>query len=129
MYITVNVLCVTVPSLPPANVSAFATSFASLKIVWDEVPAIHRNGNITMYEIEYTPEGDDDVETSLIVVGSDESDLELNVLPDFRIYLIRVRAYTELGAGPYSDTIEVLLEENGMMYCSHCMHNSHNISC
>jgi hypothetical protein len=101
-----------VPSLPPANVSAFATSFASLKIVWDEVPAIHRNGNITMYEIEYTPEGDDGVETSLIVVGSDESDLELNVLPDFRIYLIRVRAYTELGAGPYSDTIEVLLEEN-----------------
>ena len=71
-----------------------------------------------MYEIEYTPEGDDEVETSHIPVGSDKSDLELNVSPDFRTYLIRVRAYTELGAGPYSDTIEVLLEEDGIVKLS-----------
>ena len=100
--------------MPPANISAFATSSSAIKIVWDEVPAIHRNGIITMYEIEYTPDGDDGVETSTRPVGSDETDLEMNVSPDFRTYLIRMRAYTEVGAGPYSDTIAVLLEEDGM---------------
>ena len=106
----------TEPSLPPANISAFATSSSAIKIVWDEVPAIHRNGIITMYEIEYTPDGDDGV-TNTSLVGSDKSDLELSVSSDFRTYLIRMRAYTEIGAGPYSNTTEVLLEEDGI-YCS-----------
>ena len=67
-----------------------------------------------MYEIEYTPQGDDDVETSTTLVEANESDLELSVSPDFRTYLVRMRAYTEIGPGPYSDTIAVLLEEDGM---------------
>ena len=108
-----TVLLTTAPSSPPANVSAFATSSSSLKIVWDEVPAIHRNGIITMYEIEYTP-GEDGVETNTKRVESDESESELDVSPEFRTYLVRMRAYTEIGAGPYSNTIPVLLEEDGM---------------
>ena len=109
-----NFFCVTDPASPPANVSAFATSSSSIKIVWDEVPAIHRNGIITMYEIEYAPDGDDGVEASTILVEYDESDLELNVSPEFRTYLIQMRAFTEVGPGPYSDTTEVELEEDGM---------------
>ena len=78
------------------------------------MPAIHRNGIITVYEIEYTPEGED---SNTTLVESDKSDVEMIVSPDFRTYLIRMRAYTEIGAGPYSNIIEVLLEEDGI-YCS-----------
>ena len=66
-----------------------------------------------MYEVEYTPSDEDSTATRTQLVGPDVGNLDLDVSADFRMYLIQVRSYTEVGPGPYSDAIEVLLEEDG----------------
>lgn len=113
VFSSVYSLFTTVPASPPASVEAFPISPSSVQVVWDEVPAIHRNGILVMYEIEYnkSSSGGDEMNTALV-----ESDVHvwiLNVLEDFGSYFIRVRAYTEVGAGPYSSAVEVTEEQNG----------------
>lgn len=102
----------TEPSSPPANVEAFPTSSSSIQVVWDEIPAIHRNGIIIHYEIEYSQSGD--IENNTKLVGGDEQVLNLSMLEDFETYRIRVRAYTSVGPGPYSHAIEVAEEQQRM---------------
>ena len=80
--------------------------------MWDEVPEIHQNGIITMYEIEYSQSGDN--QNSTATVGGDQQVLNLSMLEDFETYRIRVRAYTSVGPGPYSHDIEVTEEQKCM---------------
>lgn len=80
--------------------------------MWDEVPAIHRNGIITLYEIEYSQTGES--EKNNVTVEGDQQVLNLSMLEDFGTYRIRVRAYTSVGPGPYSIDIEVAEEQKCM---------------
>ena len=109
-----NVTSLTVPSAPPARVGAFASSESSIQVVWDEVSAIHRNGIITLYEVQYWQSGDES-DTTTVLVDPDEFVLDVDGLGNFLTYLIRVRASTAVGAGPYSSPpIEVAAEQDGM---------------
>ena len=65
------------------------------------VPAIDENGIIETYEVMYQPLVNYD-STSIIM---NTSDLFISVinLHAFADYSVQVRAYTDVGAGPYSD--------------------------
>ena len=80
-------------------------------MLWDEVPAIHRNGIIIKYEVEFAQSGDGSPET--MEVTAEENVLDLSMLEDFAVYVIRVRAYTTVGPGPYSASIIVAEEQDG----------------
>lgn len=106
-----------VPSSPPDSVEAFPISPTSIQVVWDEVPAIHRNGIIVMYEVEYNQSNSSDAGMNTELVESNVNVLSLNVSGDFTTYSLRVRAHTEVGPGPYSSAVEVAEEQNGMKRC------------
>jgi hypothetical protein len=90
------------PSSPPATVVAVSLSQSTIQVAWDEVPERDRNGIITMYEIEYWKSGDQ-ASRDNVTLDSDVFLDELTMLEDFQTYIIRVRAYTVVGPGPYSE--------------------------
>ncbi len=85
------------PSSSPNNVSATAVSSTEISVMWQEVAAIDRNGNITQYEITYNGE----FEQSNVTDGNARSFI-ITGLDEFANYSISVRAYTSVGPGPYS---------------------------
>ena len=103
-----------VPSSLPSTVVVFSTSPSSIQVAWEEVPERDRNGIIIMYEIEYWKMGDQD-NSNNITVGPAVLSLVLNGLEDFQIYVVRVRAYTVVGAGPYSEPVTAEPEQNGLL--------------
>ena len=89
------------------------------------MPAIHRNGIITLYEVQYWQSGDES-DTTTVPVDPDEFVLDVDGLGDFFTYLIRVRASTAVGAGPYSNPpIEVAAEQDGMYVHSDHINHTH----
>ena len=80
------------------------------------MPERDRNGIITMYEIEYWKSGDQ-ASRENVTLDSDVFLDELTMLEDFQIYIIRVRAYTVVGAGPYSEQKTAEPQQNGMISC------------
>ena len=72
-----------------------------------------------MYEVMYTPLetfGETLVNDTVNVSGSNMS-VVLTGLEEYVNYNISVRAYTDVGAGPYSDPVTELTPEAGMCYC------------
>ena len=103
----------TVPASPPANVNAVNISTA-IRVTWEEVPAIDWNGIITQYEVEYnqsTFSGATMYNTT--TVDSSTFMVDLTGLEEYVEYSIRVRAYTSVGAGPYSDAVLERTQEDG----------------
>ena len=104
------------PASSPRNVAASSLSSTKIKVIWEGVSPIDRNGIITMYEVKYTP-----LEDFGGVIGKTTqyvSSLEviLSGLQEYVNYNISVRANTSVGAGPYSDPLTILTNEDGM-YC------------
>ena len=81
--------------------------------MWDEVVPIDQNGVITMYEVMYTPLEDFDGSIMTRTTNGTEPSLLLMDLEEYVNYTISVRAYTSVGAGPYSDPVIVLTNEEG----------------
>ena len=100
------------PASPPTDVSAISNSSTSIQVTWSEVPAIDQNGVITHYEVEYN-QTTFDVDTTQTVNATTTSAL-LTRLHEYVTYTIRVRAYTEVGAGPYSAAVTERTQEDGM---------------
>ena len=101
------------PASPPSNVTATVISPTSIMVTWDMVPPIDQNGVITMYEVLYEP-----LETFGGAIGpltsnSTAMSLLLTGLEEFVNYNISVRAYTSVGAGPYSEDITEMTSEDG----------------
>ncbi len=113
-----------VPSNVPQNISTDSLSSTSIRVRWDPVPAIDQNGDITLYEVRYDP-----LETfnGQITTGyentTDGSVLEITLesLQEYVEYNISVRAYTIVGAGPFSDGIVQRTDEDRKSICSHSM--------
>ena len=103
-----------VPSSPPDNVNAVNISSTAIRVTWEEVPAIDQNGIITQYEVEYnqsTFSGATMYNTT--TVDSPTLMVDLTGLEEYVEYSIRVRAYTSVGAGPYSDVVMERTQEDG----------------
>lgn len=99
--------------MAPVNVVAQSLTSTSIRVTWEEVPEINRNGIIDEYEVCYDP-----LETfgGLIMEGRvNTSDLSYNIsgLQEFVNYTITVRAYTSVGPGPDSEAnTEMTLEDS-----------------
>ena len=94
-------------------------SSTSLQVSWDPVPAIDRNGIITQYEVEYNQTTFSEVSMyNTTTVNSTTLNVSLCPLEEYVEYTIRVRAYTSVGAGPYSDLVNVTTNEDSKNYCS-----------
>ena len=78
------------------------------------VPPIDQNGIITMYEVMYQPleTFNGNISTQTMNVSGTEMSAFLMELQEFVNYIIFVRAYTSIGAGPYSDEVTVTTLED-----------------
>ena len=95
------------PRSPPSNISVWLISSTSIEVIWNEVPPIDQNGIIIMYEATCkaldTPGRDIDLETLILLNQyTPNNSAHFSPLEGFAIYSIAVRAYTAVGAGPYS---------------------------
>ena len=84
----------------------------SIRVSWEEVPAIDQNGVITQYEVEYNQSTFDSVPTTQNIIVNSTMTV-LTGLEEYVEYSIRVRAYTSVGPGPYSDVVTVTTNEDG----------------
>ncbi len=83
-------------------------------VTWEEVPEISQNGFILMYEILIQNERGQEVRSET-KRPRDREDLSLVVFGLVRdtVYNVSVRAYTSIGAGPYSNgLLQVIISEN-----------------
>ena len=95
-----------VPASPPNNVAAISISPTAIQVTWSEIPAIDRNGIITQYEVEYNQSAFSGATMyNTTTVDSSTFTVDLTGLEEYVEYSIRVRAYTSVGAGPYSDVV------------------------
>ena len=79
-----------------------ALSSTEIRVCWDQVPAINRNGDITMYEVQYDPLQTFDGQISTETINTTLMCTNLTGLEEYVEYTISVRAYTSEGPGPYS---------------------------
>ena len=84
-------------------------------ITWDMVPPIDQNGVITMYEVLYEPleTFDGAIMSNTAAVDATAGAVLLMDLEEYVVYNISVRAYTGVGAGPYSVEIMERTNEDG----------------
>jgi len=100
-------------------------------VTWNMVPPINQNGIITMYEVLYQSL-DGEIEPLAKNVSVSVMSVVLMNLREYVSYFIAVRAYTSVGAGPYSEGITVRTnEDGGLTICVYMQHYSlhHYSSC
>ena len=101
------------PASPPNDVMATVVSPTSIMVTWDIVPPIDQNGVTTMYEVLYEPQETFGGAIGPLTSTSTAMSLLLTGLEEFVNYNISVRAYTSVGAGPYSEDITEMTSEDG----------------
>ncbi len=103
----------TVPSGAPTITEALIISPTEAEVSWTEVDPIDRNGIITVYEVDYQPltvfNGSQDVTR----VTTTNITIVLRELHESVQYNITVRAFTNIGGGPFSDPVVDTTQEDG----------------
>ena len=108
-----------VPASSPENVTAMVESSTTIAVMWEEVPPKDQNGDITEYEIMYTPLetfGGTLESNSTNVSGSDLS-VVLTGLEEYVNYTISVRAFTMVGPSNGSIIVTVETFQDGKNVC------------
>lgn len=86
-----------------------------MDVSWSEIAKIDQNGIITTYEIRYTPlvTFSDQLTTKYLnTTNGSVVETSLEGLQEYVEYNVSVRAYTSVGAGPYSpDLVQRTLED------------------
>ncbi len=90
-----------------------ATSPRSINVMWEEVVPIDQNGIITQYEVLYQPLESFGGDIGVLTTNVSELATNLTDVEEFINYTISVRAYTSVGAGPYSDGMTVSTPQDG----------------
>ena len=115
MFTSVILSSIAAPSSPPSTVNATVESSTSIRVIWGEVPAIDRNGIITQYEVMYEPLetfGQLAARTNMTDTNS-TFEILIENLQEYVQYSITVRAYTQVGEGPFSPNITFRTREAG----------------
>ena len=91
------------PSGYPQGVTVKPISSTAIEISWNEVPMMEQNGNITHYEILYTPVNSLlEQQPKVSTTGGPTLISLLQGLEEYTIYSVSVRAVTIVGSGPLS---------------------------
>ena len=100
---------------PPTAVAVNGVSSTTIMVSWGPVPLIDQNGIITEYEVMYEPleTFNGSIETQTANVSGSDMTITLTGLEEFVNYSISVRAYTSVGAGPYSNEGFAVTNESG----------------
>ena len=101
------------PTSAPINVAAVSISSTQVNVAWGDVPPADQNGIIIVYEVEYIPLVDFDGAIGTNTTNVSALSVTLMRLQEYVNYTITVRGYTNAGAGPYSDPVTVLTNEDG----------------
>eukprot|EP00064_Thunnus_orientalis_P007544 superscaffoldBa00000847_g7566 len=93
------------PSGYPENIISEEASASSLRLAWKSVPLIEQNGKIVKYSVLYK-----DINSrgnaSEVVVPAPGSSVLLEALSADTVYDVRVCAFTAVGPGPYSPSVQ-----------------------
>uniref|UniRef100_A0A8K9UQB4 Receptor-type tyrosine-protein phosphatase delta n=1 Tax=Oncorhynchus mykiss TaxID=8022 RepID=A0A8K9UQB4_ONCMY len=96
-----------VPGGHPENILSEGASASSIRLAWKSVPLIEQNGKIVKYSVQYRDvNGRGGNATGEVVVTVPESSVALEGLSADTVYDVRVRAFTAVGAGPYSPGVQ-----------------------
>ena len=113
----VKYLHTAVPDRGPSNVRSEVMSSTVIAVNWEEVPAINQHGNITMYDVLYEPLETFDGRLTPSTINTTDFEVVIVNLAPYVSYNISVRAYTVVGAGPYSEPISNRTLEEGTPHC------------
>lgn len=104
--------------MPPINVTATSITSTTIQLRWYPVPLISQNGDIIQYEVEYITFM---FSTAPLVIITHPTTLTVNLvaLEEYTEYSIRIRAHTEVGAGPYSQPVIATTMEDSKEYTLH----------
>ena len=95
---TLSLCLFTAPSAPPYNITILNTTLFTITVSWDEVPCIHRNGNITGYRIVSSIK---DMRVTYDIIVSQQR-VTISYLQSDTEYSISVAAVNAAGVGDYS---------------------------
>ena len=91
----------TVPSAGPASVTAGTVTVNSITVQWEEVPCLHRNGEITGYTVVARTSGEDERVVN-VNDGNARSATVSGLTPNTQ-YSVSVTAVNSAGIGPASE--------------------------
>ena len=104
----------TAPSDGPASVTASTVTTNSITVQWEEVPCLHRNGEITGYTVVARTSG----EVVKLVEVDDGREATISGLNPRTIYNVAVAAINSAGTGPFINiTVETAGEYNYNLNC------------
>lgn len=118
------------PSGYPENIISEEASSTSLQLSWKSVPLIEQNGKIAKYSVLYK-----DINSrgnaSEVVVPSPGSGVLLEGLNADTVYDVRVCAFTAVGPGPYSPSIQFRTQrlDQGRIYTHLTTTHLHSSGC
>ena len=91
------------PSDGPASVTAGIVTANSITVQWEEVPCLHRNGEITGYTVVAAISGE--VVGSVDVDVDDGREATVSGLTPNTMYNVAVAAVNSAGTGPFNGII------------------------
>ena len=92
------------PTGYPQSVNAIALHDTGIRIFWNPLLADQANGAIISYEVSVNGTQHD---SQTHLYSTNETLISVINLEEFEGYLVQVRAINNIGAGPYSNTVEV----------------------
>ncbi len=92
---------------------ASVLSSTEIQVNWTEIPEMDQNGIITEYEVMYEPLMTFGGVLTTTTVNTTNMSVTLTGLQEYVDYNISVRAYTNIGPGPYSVEIVRRTLEDG----------------
>ena len=90
---------------------ALVISPTEIETSWNEVDPIYQNGIIILYEVDYQPAQMFNGSMTVDVVNTTNTTIVLTDLHESVQYNITVRAYTNIGPGPFSSHVLGITEE------------------
>ena len=102
-----------VPSAGPVSVIAGTVTVNSITVLWEEVPCLHRNGEITGYILVANTSGE--VVKHVYVYADDSREATISGLNPNSNYTVDVAAVNSAGIGP-SASINVETPGENMVY-------------
>ena len=117
LYLITNILLLqfltAAPSMPPEDLIVEATTSESISLSWSPPDVQSQNGIITGYLINVTA-----IETGeTFQVSSATTNLVIQSLRPFTMYICVIAAETSAGTGPFSISLSVQTSESGTLHC------------